>query len=240
MIAKSTLLMAYELKRSYQRNLAIAFGVSGTLHLALMFAIVAVLPLEAEKPVFLSNPRSDSPIVIHPPVISKPSALPKLIETPAGGKKLTNVILIPVPEDLAPVENDIPSQRDLALIAPDTPLDNIGSGIMITDDTLVDEILPPPGTLVPCDEHPMQITQAQAVYPDLARRAGLGGKVYLRVFINKEGELRKVLVEKSTNPGLGFDEAAVDAAWRTTWRPAIANGHPVGVWVSYSVVFKIK
>jgi TonB family protein len=37
--------------------------------------------------------------------------------------------------------------------------------------------------------------------------------------------------------GFGFDEAAIDAARRASFRPATKNGTPVKMWMELSVVF---
>jgi TonB family protein len=47
-------------------------------------------------------------------------------------------------------------------------------------------------------------------------------------------------VAKSSGSNVGFDEAAVEAALQCIYKPAIQNGQPVAVWVTYPVEFKLK
>ena len=37
-----------------------------------------------------------------------------------------------------------------------------------------------------------------------------------------------------------LDSAATKAAWKCLYRPAIQNGHPLSVWVTYPVAFRLK
>jgi len=39
---------------------------------------------------------------------------------------------------------------------------------------------------------------------------------------------------------MGFEEAAVKAAYKCRYRPAIQNGNPIGVWISYTVEFVLE
>jgi len=67
---------------------------------------------------------------------------------------------------------------------------------------------------------------AQPVYPRRALSMNKGGSVVLRLVIEKDGSLRSVAVEKDA--GYGFDEAALDAARKSRFSPAVKDGRPVG------------
>ncbi|GHV82711.1 hypothetical protein AGMMS50212_00510 [Spirochaetia bacterium] len=74
-------------------------------------------------------------------------------------------------------------------------------------------------------------------YPPIAQRSGIEGIVYLELFIDKEGYVRKVIVLKETPPGKGFGEAAVRAFQSKKCKPAKANGEAVAVRYRYPVRF---
>lgn len=76
------------------------------------------------------------------------------------------------------------------------------------------------------------------VYPALALRQGIEGIVYLELFIDQEGIIRKVEVLK--DPGYGFAEAAVAALEGVVCVPAKANGKTVAVRFRYPVRFTLK
>lgn len=75
-------------------------------------------------------------------------------------------------------------------------------------------------------------------YPEVAKRAGIEGRVTLSVFIDKNGRAKKVNVKATTSQSL--NKAAIDAANKTTFSPGIQNGQPVQCWITIPVVFKLR
>lgn len=74
-------------------------------------------------------------------------------------------------------------------------------------------------------------------YPPIALRQGIEGIVYLELYIDREGLIRKILVLK--DPGYGFSDAAVAALTGVRCKPAYANGVPVAVRFRYPVRFTV-
>lgn len=85
---------------------------------------------------------------------------------------------------------------------------------------------------------PVKDVLSQVVYPTMAYKQGIEGVVYLELFIDDEGTIRKIEVLK--DPGHGFAEAAVAAFDGIKCTPATANGKPVAVRYRYPIKFKIK
>ncbi|HVO75264.1 MAG TPA: energy transducer TonB [Ignavibacteriaceae bacterium] len=75
-------------------------------------------------------------------------------------------------------------------------------------------------------------------YPDLAKKSGVQGKVYLLIYINETGGVDDVKVIKGI--GAGCDEAAVDAVKKASFTPGKVNGAPVKTKLSLPVIFKMK
>ncbi len=48
------------------------------------------------------------------------------------------------------------------------------------------------------------------------------------------------IVAKESGANAGFEEAALEAARRSTWTPALQNNQPVRVWISYEVKFRLR
>jgi periplasmic protein TonB len=63
------------------------------------------------------------------------------------------------------------------------------------------------------------------LYPERARRLGKEGRVVLRLTIDARGSLLKVEVVQGA--GFGFEESAVEAVKRSSFRPAVVNGQAV-------------
>lgn len=75
-------------------------------------------------------------------------------------------------------------------------------------------------------------------YPEIAKKAGIEGKVYLLVYVNEKGGVDDVKVLKGL--GAGCDEAAVDGIKQVKFSPGKNKGVPVKVKLSISVVFKLQ
>ena len=85
---------------------------------------------------------------------------------------------------------------------------------------------------------PVLLVKSEPMYPQSARRAGLGGRVTLRAVIAEDGSVESVEVFSSTNSL--FDQAAVDAVRTWRYRPALMNGRPVRVYFSVVVSFTVR
>lgn len=80
--------------------------------------------------------------------------------------------------------------------------------------------------------------QEKIVYPEIAKRAGVEGKVYILAFVDESGSVTKAQVLKGI--GAGCDEAALDAVLKTKFKPGKQRGKPVKVQVSIPVIFKLQ
>jgi len=80
--------------------------------------------------------------------------------------------------------------------------------------------------------------QVMPVYPRIARKMGIEGKVLLRLTIDEMGKL--VNVEVLEDPGYGFAEAAVKAVRRSSYVPAYRAGNPVLTRALLPITFILK
>jgi len=80
--------------------------------------------------------------------------------------------------------------------------------------------------------------QKKIIYPEIARRAGVQGRVFVKAFVDETGRVTKVTLIKGI--GAGCDEAAMKAVKETRFKPGMQRGKPVKVQVSIPVLFKIK
>jgi len=74
-------------------------------------------------------------------------------------------------------------------------------------------------------------------YPDIAKKAGVSGKVYVLVYVNEKGGVDQVKVVRGI--GAGCDEAAIDGVKEAKFSPGKNNGAAVKVKLSLAIVFKI-
>ena len=111
-----------------------------------------------------------------------------------------------------------------------TPGDIVEPAPATSDDT-------PPLPFRPVEVLPRIVRSAAPAYPDLAIRAGLEGKVIVKLWVDKEGKPRDVSILKSD--GDIFNEAAAAAATQYLFTPAIMNGGPVSVWITIPFRFRL-
>lgn len=170
------------------------------------------------------------PYYVPHPYIPRVSELAVIIELP-------DVVINPeIPKPLQrpkiPVEADDPSEIENAIIPTD-------SSVFRRFGEEDPNVIPPPSTFIPCERYPELIYAPPPEYPAIARAAGIEGKVYLQIFVGKDGKPKKVLVVKS-EVTKDCDSAAVKAAWSFKFKPALQRDKPIGVWVSMPIIFKLK
>lgn len=88
----------------------------------------------------------------------------------------------------------------------------------------------PPADYVPYEKPPEAIKQVPAKYPPAAKKDNVQGTVWLKTWVDEEGRVAKVEIQKSEAEVL--NQAAVDAVKQWVFKPAIMKGKPVAVWVS--------
>jgi protein TonB len=88
------------------------------------------------------------------------------------------------------------------------------------------------------EELPEPITKVAPEYPEKARKANVEGIVEARALVGKDGLVKDVKILSSPSPLL--DAAAVTAVRKWVFRPAMAFGKPVAVWVSIPVTFRLQ
>jgi TonB family protein len=65
----------------------------------------------------------------------------------------------------------------------------------------------------------------------------LEGNVFVKVWVDKEGKVRKAVIQKSDAPI--FEEPAKEAAMQWVFTPALMQKGPVSVWVSIPFRFRL-
>ena len=81
---------------------------------------------------------------------------------------------------------------------------------------------------------------AALVFPPIALRSGIEGRVILDLFVDRNGVVQRVVILQETPPDRGFGEAAVRAFYGRAGEPAMANGQAVATRFRYPVVFRIR
>lgn len=96
----------------------------------------------------------------------------------------------------------------------------------------------PPGDFVFMEEVPKVISRVIPEFPEMARQKNITGKVYVRAWIDVNGNVVDAKIVKSDNPM--FDTPAIEAAKKTKFSPAKANNQPVAVWFGLVYTFEMN
>lgn len=165
--------------------------------------------------------------------------------------------LVQVEEVESTKQENLPPPPPKPPVPIEAPSDDVLEDIEISDTEIdLDEVIeapppPPPAEeeetdpvfFVAVEQQPQPIggiagIQAKIVYPEIAKRAGVQGRVFIKAFVDEKGDVVKAEVLKGI--GAGCDEAAVAAVLKTKFKPGRQRGKPVKVQVSIPVVFKLQ
>ena len=144
----------------------------------------------------------------------------------------------PPPKPLIPIE--APS---------DEALDDVT--IQSTEVDVTKEVAPPPPKqeedeetyFIAVEDLPEPIggigaIQSLVVYPEIARRAGVEGTVYVEAFVDESGAVTRTEIKKGI--GAGCDEAAASAVMKAKFKPGKQRGKAVKVRMSIPVRFRLQ
>jgi protein TonB len=95
-----------------------------------------------------------------------------------------------------------------------------------------------PADFVPVEKQPTPVKQVKPEYPEIARRAGVEGTVWVKILVDKEGKAKKAVIVKSDAEI--FNDPAKEAALQWVFTPAMMNNGPVAVWVSVPFRFNLN
>ena len=228
---------AFELKRSYQKNLGFGVIGAGLIHIILILS----LPLISS---ILTEPETEKIIRIRTiaQLISPPPP-PSISEHIIDMERVAEGTFQPVPdaqERKNPVQKGYYGEiygvvYDVSAQGSAAGSDSLGYvEIGIPSKHLLAKI-----ELVETDRFPECIKSVLPHYPDSARKNGIEGEIWLQVLVDENGKVREVNVFKKSRTEVGFEEAAVETAWKWEYRPAICNNRPVAVWIVYVLKFKL-
>jgi protein TonB len=80
--------------------------------------------------------------------------------------------------------------------------------------------------------------QSQVTYPEMARRAGIEGRVTIQFIVNERGQVENPRVIRGI--GGGCDEEALEAVSKARFTPGLQRGRPVKVQYSLPIVFRLQ
>lgn len=176
--------------------------------------------------------------------------------------KIQIVEMPPIPPEEEEVQDDNQQQAQPQQFAPPQLAD---LPTMVTDNTFVQQIQPPPPENVPInksatmlpqnlgnfaagigrifdisqlDRQPQPTVQGPPQYPFEMRRAGISGQVLVDFIVDAQGNVRNAYAVSSTQRE--FEQAAVIAVSKWHFRPGQKGGHAVATHMQVPIVFSLN
>lgn len=115
-------------------------------------------------------------------------------------------------------------------------------GLTTTNAETLKDSLPAPYDFVPVDEEPfidIQTLMQKVVYPEVAKKLGLEGKVNVRILVLPDGSVSRRSFVEYSDVHL-FDSSALNSVYATHWEPAKRAGKTVPCWVSVPISYRLK
>jgi protein TonB len=224
-----------ELKRNFQKYWSLGFAIAVGIHMTLIgtYYLVQILTRE-DAPTMMVRMVKYSDLGPPPSITSANTPPPISVSAPQA--KPTVGAPVPVPDAEVSAEQTIATQTEMSNQSPVQEGVGDAGGMQVQQDIKIDDDTPP-ADFVAVEKDPVVIKKIEPKYPDLAMRAGLEGKVWVKIWVDKEGKPRQVVVMKSDAEI--FNEPAVEAAKQFLFTPAYMNNGPVAVWVSVPFKFKL-
>lgn len=224
---------APELLESLQRDMSRALALTSLLAVVAAALAVGLVPRLSVAPVDVHEIAVGPTREITPPPLVDPTpAVPRVAVPP---KAPPVGVPEPVADEVAP-PSEVPT-------APPSAIDGTGPTEGVTPVDVgptgpVTETYPARGEWVYVEQEPVAIREVKPVYPDLARQAGVEGRVTVHVLIGKEGRVLDAEVDKHLQVPM-LNTVALEAARRWVFTPGLANGHPVPCWRAIPFHFRL-
>ncbi len=229
---------AIELKQVEHRNMTWALAIAGLLHVVLVGAWWLSTRLGGEEPPSRTVRVMKYSELGPPPSVSSANAPAALaIKMPVAPVQPRIAVPVPVPDEQVPLEQTIPTQEEVSAPVADA---GDGTGTQVEPDIAVDKIESnaPPPDFVAFEKEPQVVHRIEPAYPEAAKQSGIEGAVFAKLWIDKEGKVKDVVILKS--PSELFNQAVIDAAKQWLFTPAVMNSGPVAVWFPVKFSFHLS
>jgi protein TonB len=232
---------AFELKKIYARNYTIGVALAIFLHLLLIgsYYLSEVLSREDEGGIPEVRLKINYSDLGPPPSIE--NVAPQIqVAGPVAAP--TVGVPVPVPDEEAPPEQVIATQTEMAQQQAPALAEDLSGGAQITQDIKIEEPAkdddPDMNAFTAVEKLPEMVRAVTPEYPEIAKRAGITGKVFVKVLVDKSGKPKKAVVIKSDSEL--FNQSAIDAAMKSAFSPALQNQHPIAVWIVLPYRFTLE
>jgi periplasmic protein TonB len=227
---------AIELRSLYPTFALRGLILAATIHLAIIGAYYLATSLKEDDPPGIII--HISPYNLEQPPSIKETLSPPAVTIASPSAHPENAIPVAVPDATVSPDATIATQ-DAIDQSPTSADPRIGEGTTVVVDAQPNvDVESEPAPFTPVEKPPVPVINPAPQYPEIPLRAGIEGTVWLKIWVTKEGKTKKAEVVK-TDSEL-FNQAAMDAAMKWVFTPAVMNNGPVAVWVTIPFKFKLQ
>ena len=200
------------------------------LHLQLGFVGSLLIFLVVFKMNYASEPPTVIPVEVQEEVVMEEVVQTKQVDTPPPPPRPPVPVEVPNDEIIEDEILDLDAELDL-----DGPLD-LPPPPPPSEEGFEDEVF------VVVEQPPVLVggiagVQRRIKYPEMARKAGIEGRVVLQFVVDKDGNVVNPRVVRGI--GGGCDEAALEALKGADFKPGYQRGVPVNVSYSLPITFSL-
>lgn len=237
---------AYILRKNYKRNVFISVVIT-----------LIVFTISISAPLFVKGSDVDGVNINRGKIVTllplpNPETTDNLVKDLIPVKSLKPTIAFKVPkvvEDEKNITSEMATIDELLNKLPSTTtIEGDKDGTEIPTTTSIIKPVEKSETFTWVEEMPryskgeeamMEFLSQSIHYPEIAKRVGVEGKVYVTFIVEKDGSLSNITVLKGI--GAGCDEEAVRAIkLLDKWIPGKQNGNTVRVKASVPIIFRLN
>jgi periplasmic protein TonB len=229
---------AFELKKVYHKNFTTGLTIAVVIHLFIIGAYIFIESISKNDENNIPTVRILKYSELGPPPSLNDNTQEE-IKVSAPEIKPNVGIPKPVPDAEVKPEQTIATQTEMNQVSAPISEGNGNGNVQITKDLKVEQDQDPDiNSFVAVEKEPEVVVMAKPEYPDIAKRAGVEGTVYVKILIEKDGKPKKAVIIKSTTDI--FNDVTLAAAMKCVFTPAIQNKQPVPVWIVVPFKFKLN
>jgi protein TonB len=207
-----------DLKRTY--NITLQVGLIA----ALLFMIGLV------RINLYSEPPAPPPIEIQEEVVMEEVQITKQVETPPPPPRPPVPVEVPndeiIEDDVVNLDLEFDLDGPMDLPPPPPPQEEEEEDFFVVVENM------------PVLQGGLGELQRKVKYPEMARRAGIEGRVTVQFIVNENGQVENPRVIRGI--GGGCNEAALEAVKQANFTPGMQRGRPVRVQYSLPIVFRLQ
>jgi protein TonB len=207
-------------------------------------------PVEVDLTASPPEPLPPPPSLPDPPPPEPKLVVRKLVTHIKPPPPMPNQDVKPTPPTEEPPKPVFGVTQDSVVTGESAVAVPVGNTLMTSDRTLAKTppaplpVAPPraEGVFSPVDDESIDDLAVPSVrvnpdYPEVAKRMGIGGRVHLKIGVDRHGNVRSARVIGKV--GHGMDEAALKAIWLHKFHPSKnSKGEAVDSVLTYDIVFQ--